>query len=370
MGLLQRLGMGQQFLRMGLFGPNGSGKTFTAALVAIGLKKRLGLTGPIAMFDTEGGSEFIAPMVRKETGGDFVGYKGQSFDDLIALTKECVAEHVPIMLTDSATHVWLETCKAALKKQNDALIRSNKQPKSRLDMQDYGPIKEFWATWTSLYLNAPMHMIVCGRAGAIWDQEWNEEKNKNELVKTGTKMKTEGEFGYEPSLLVEMDRVQKEERKKGQTRKRAHLHQAVVVKDRFNVIDGSVALDPDFEFFLPHIKLLTPDSHTPIDTTIKSDLPIGVDGNPEWHNERRQRTILSEEIQGILVEAYPGQGAKEKQAKARLLANAFGTHSWTKISESLPSTQLRLGLEHIKAALAVAEQPAPDPEAEKVEVPA
>ena len=366
MGLLQRLGMGQQFLKMGLFGPNKSGKTWTAALVAIGLKKHLGLTGSIAMFDTEGGSEFIAPLVKKETGVDLMGYKGHSFDDLITLVKECVDEKAPIFIADSATHVWKEICQAALKKINEQLVRSNRHPKSRLDMQDYGPIKEVWSAWTNLYVNAPMHMIVCGRAGFEWDHEWNEERGKNELVKTGTKMKTEGEFGYEPSLLVEMDRVQTEERKKGKGKKRAHLHQATVVGDRFNVIDGSVALDPDFEFFLPHIKMLTPGSHTAIDTTIKSDLPIGVDGNPEWHNERRQRTILSEEIQGILVEAYPGQGAKEKQAKARLLANAFGTHSWTKISESLPSTQLRIGLEHLKAALATVAEPAPAEEREGV----
>ena len=51
-------------------------------------------------------------------------------------------------------------------------------------------------------------MIVCGRAGFEYDfQEKEDGSGRKELVKTGVKMKAESEFGYEPSLLVHMERA-------------------------------------------------------------------------------------------------------------------------------------------------------------------
>src|SRR5262245_8116413 len=94
MGLLTTLGQGQGFLKAGFLGFPGSGKTYTAALLAIGVRKSMGLEGPIAMFDTEGGSEYIAPLIRKETGKDLLGFKGRQFDALCKMAEECVAAEV------------------------------------------------------------------------------------------------------------------------------------------------------------------------------------------------------------------------------------------------------------------------------------
>jgi hypothetical protein len=51
-------------LKAGFLGFAKSGKTHTAVELALGTRDFLKLTGPIAMFDTERGSEYWAPRVR------------------------------------------------------------------------------------------------------------------------------------------------------------------------------------------------------------------------------------------------------------------------------------------------------------------
>jgi hypothetical protein len=69
------------------------------------------------------------------------------------------------------------------------------------------PIKREWRQFTDSYLNSKIHMIVCGRSGDVYAREWNDERQKYEVVATDTKMRTEKELAYEPSLLVELERV-------------------------------------------------------------------------------------------------------------------------------------------------------------------
>jgi hypothetical protein len=125
---------------------------------------------------------------------------------------------------------------------------------------------------------------------------------------------------------------------------------ATVIGDRFGVLDGKSATDPTFEFFLPHVQLLTPGAHAPVDTSIKTDTGVDEDGGDAWARERKTRTILAEEIQGELVAAFPGQTAAEKKHKATLLAEIFHTRSWTAV-EGMDSERLRAGLHALRERL-------------------
>jgi len=344
MGLLKQLGGGQGYLKAGFLGFPGSGKTFTGLNLAIGTRQHFKLDGPIAMFDTEGGSEYIAPRVKQATGKDLIGVRSRSFDDLCATGKEVEKECVAVLVVDSITHVWRDLCASYLKRVNDARMAKNLGPRLKLEFQDWNPIKETWnEKWTAWYLNSPVHVIICGRAGFEYDFSENEETGKKELMKTGIKMRTESEFGFEPSLLVEMERVQEMD---GGVRK--ILRRATVLKDRFGLIDGRQADNPDFAFFEPHIAALTPGAHAPVDTEVRSDVPVDDDG---WPKEKRERAILCEEIQGEILRLFPGQTAKDKAGKAEVLSIIFGTRSWTKV-ESINSESLRTGLERIRAMAA------------------
>lgn len=339
--LLQTLGGGQGYLKAGFLGFAKSGKSYTATLLACGLREHLAHAGPIVMFDTEGGSEYVAPLVRKLTGTDLVGVRSRSFDDLMAVTREVEEIGASVLLVDSITHPWRELCDAHLKGINEVLRAKGRQPRSRLEFQDWNTIKTRWAPWTTWYLNSPMHVVICGRAGYEYDFEEREDGSGKDLVKTGIKMKTEGEFGFEPSLLVEMARIQV------LGDRTEIIHRATVIGDRFAVLDGKQADNPDFQFFLPHVQCLTPGAHATVDTETKTDPQINDDGDASWVHDRRERTILCEEIEGELVRAWPGQTKDEKQAKAAAIEAAFGTRSWTRV-QTFDAERLRFGLQIIR----------------------
>lgn len=343
MGLLQTLGTGQGYLKAGFLGFPKSGKTYTATLLACGVRAAMHLDGPLVMFDTEGGSEYIAPLVKQRTGRDLVGVRSRSFDDMLTAAKEAQAMGASVFLADSMTHVWRELCDSYLERINATLKARGRSTRSRLEFQDWNPIKAKWATWTDFYLNSPMHIIICGRAGFDYDYEEREDGGKD-LVKTGIKMKTEGEFGFEPSLLVQMERTQTLDKGRATL-----VHTATVLGDRFNVIDAQSCDNPGYDFFAPHVALLTPGAVASINTATLSQHDVSDEGDAAWNRERRQRAIFSEEIQGELMTRWPGQTAVEKKAKADALFQFFGTRSWTKV-ETMDSRAQEAALRAMREA--------------------
>jgi hypothetical protein len=217
-----------------------------------------------------------------------------------------------------------------------------------LEFQDWAPIKATWEVFSNLYLNIPMHVIIAGRAGFEYDYEDREDGTGKDLRKTGVKMKTESEFGFEPSLLVEMERVQTGADGKLQSR---ITHRATVIKDRFGALDGKECDNPSFEFFKPFVERLNPGAHVSVDTTRQTDLAVNEAGDAAFHAERKHRAIFCEEIQGALLASFPGQSADENKAKASLIQRLFNTYSWTAV-ESMDSAKLKAGLDSLPAAIA------------------
>jgi len=346
---LMTFGSGQGYLKAGFLGFAKSGKTYTAALLALALSKHLNLTGPIAIFDTESGGEYIAPMIERETGMAPIGFKGRALSDLLAVSKECEAGAASILIVDSVTHVWREVCAAYLEQINRSRVGQGRGARSRLEFQDWAIIKARWNDWTDVYLNANLHIIICGRAGYEWDFEEREDAAGNihkELVKKGVKMKVETEFGFEPSLLVEMVRTQVPD---DTVPDRFRLtHRARVLGDRFDVMDGQVTDNPSGAWFAPHLDMLVPGAENKIDTAPKTDMGVDESGDAKFRRERRERTIALEEIEQELVAAFPSTKAVDKQAKITMIEKHFATKSWTKV-KSMPLRELRAGLDLIRA---------------------
>ena len=355
MSILKPIGTGQGYLKAGFLGFQGSGKTLTAILLAIGTRKHFGLKGPIAMFDTEKGSDYVQPLVKKETGMDLLGVKSRSFTDLMQFAMDCEKEGISVAIVDSITHPWRELCDAYLAELNEKRKRradadhKTYRPLLKVEFQHWQVIKgqQFWQRWTDMYLNSSLHFIICGRAGYEYEYQENEEDGgKKELIKTGVKMRVENEFGFEPSLLVEMERDQEQNADGTWIIRR----KATVIKDRFSVIDGKSCLNPTFDFFKPHVSLLIAGANTPVDTSMKTQTGADEEGNADWQREKRDRQILSEEIAGELEAAFPGQTKESKEKRASLAYEVFNTRSWTAI-ENMRSSQLRDGLAKIKEKL-------------------
>jgi len=309
------------YLKAGFLGFAGSGKTFTATHLAIGLAKlinerQLKEAGrPIFFLDTETGSDYVTHRVR-EAGLELYAAKTRAFVDLLEAIGEC-EKAGSVLIIDSITHFWREFTEAYMKKRN----------RSRLEFQDWNVLKGEWGRFTDRFVNSSAHIIMCGRAGHEYDNEVNEDTGKREVVKTGIKMKAEGETGYEPSVLVLMEREM-------DVRTNAVTRSAYVMKERFGVIDGKVFKNPTFADFLPHIERLNLGGHQlGVDTARNSNEIFGPDGDTQWAYRKKQLAICLEEIQEEIVKMYPGQSAGDKKGKADLVEQLFGTRSWSAVGD-------------------------------------
>jgi hypothetical protein len=319
----------QAFLKMGILGLQGSGKTYTAAKVAIGLRNRLierGLanTGtPIYMCDTEVGSSWLASMFRKE-GVPFKADKTRAFRDLLD-DVDMVAQEQGILVIDSITHFWTELMEAY----------KAKHKRKRLTFNDIGIVKSVWARFTDLYVNSTAHIIMCGRQGYEYDF-FEDDDGKKQLEKTAVKMKAEGETGYEPSLLVLMERHQ--ELSGGGSVEKV-WRTAYVLKDRSTTIDGKSFDDPTFEDFLPHIESINlGGTHVGVDTNRTSEGIIKRDESFRYEGE--QKEILLDEIKELIHKKYPGMSTDDKQDRGDILEKFFNTRSWKRV-ESFDLQTLR-----------------------------
>lgn len=351
MGLLQKAVNQQAYLKAGIFGEAGSGKTTTASYLAMAISSALGNKKPVAFFETEAGSDFLIPKFSTE-GIDLLRIKSHSLADLLTAADEAETS-CSCLIVDSISHVWEELCRAKLDAVNKFRAKKNLYKLEKLEFQHWADVKRTWAQWTAKYLNSKLHIIVCGRAGGVWQFDTNDETGKKELQKVGSKMKAEGEFGYEPSLLIEMERVAK-----GGVAGSGWKHCAYVLKDRTDTINGL-----KFEFEKPREKYKLGDwkqtfkafkpaidalniggEQMTIDTARTSEtLFPGQDGESGGQVRAKQVDIVLEEIEETIKLLWPGADAGSKQVKINLLEALFETRSWTAVqSKSLESLQASL----------------------------
>jgi hypothetical protein len=313
MGVFREATSDATFFKAGFYGGTGAGKTFTASLVAIGLWKYIKTKKPVFFGDSEAGSDYVSPIFKRE-GVPLRIAKSRSFADLLEMFEEAI-ENASIFIYDSISHPW------------DELVDGYKERKkiTRMFVQHWMELKPVWRQgYADKFIMAPIHAIICGRAGDIWEDVETEE-DVWEMKKTGTKMRVEKELGYEPSLLVEMVKTRTKH-----TEGSGWIHRAFVEKDRFGVIDSQFFDEPTFESFLPHIELLNiGGEHKPVQRGTSS-AEIFKNKNNGYQRMQRKKIAL-EKIKEENYIAYPGQSADDKKGRSDLLKEMFGTRSWTEV---------------------------------------
>lgn len=321
MALFKKAEKTQAYLKAGFLGFAGSGKTYTSTLLAAGLielgrQRKLEFANKPAFFlDTETGSDWVEPQFRDRDIELFTS-KTRSFSDLMTAVREAEKDG-SILIVDSITHIWRDLCESYLRRKK----------RRRLEFPDWSVLKDEWGKFTDAFVNSAVHMILCGRAGYEYDF-LEDSDGKKQLEKTGIKMKAESEMGYEPSLLVLMER----ETEPGDLKKIVRV--AHVLKDRATKIDGQAFPNPTFEAFLPHVEFLNlGGAHLGVDTSRTSDEMFDDNGDSRWRWERTQRAIAIEEIEAEIAREWPGQDKDAKVAKAEFVEEIFGTRSWTAVKE-------------------------------------
>lgn len=320
----------QAYLKMGIMGFAGSGKSTTATNVACGLVKRLRERGieagnkPVFFVDTENGAEWVHPILARE-GIELMTAKTRAFTDLVKAVQEA-EKSASVLVIDSVTHFWVEIVNTYMKRKK----------RSYMQFQDWNDVKKEWRRFPDAFINADVHIIVCGRAGYEYDQYDEEQSNgykKKVLMKSGVKMKAEGEMGYEASLLVLMERHQQMD-EKNQDVYKDQYRTAKILKDRSATIDGKEIRNPSFDSFLPHIDCLNLGGvSAKVDTQSDSGALFADDGSLTRQRRYKEKELVLDEIKNVLGKHFQGQSADAKEKKAQALEEYFATRSWGRVEQ-------------------------------------
>nr|WP_254213163.1 AAA family ATPase [Burkholderia multivorans] len=330
------------YAKVGLYGSAGSGKTRTASEIAIGLHKAIGSTKPIAAFDTEPAFSFVLPLFEHAGIELLVADESRALSDLMDFMDEA-EKACDIVIIDSITHVWRDAQESYLRRMNETRKKYGKKPLGALEFQHWRPIKAAWAEFTDRFLSSKMHVIVCGRAGQVYEyQDKDDGSGKKELISTGTRMATEKELGYEPSLLIEMIA----DRRDGYI-----VNTAVIQKDRADRLNGREIEKPDYAKLEGHFQALNIGGQHFDSMDRRDSQNMFPDADESgWDAEKRNREIWCEEIAELLKKYYPSQTADDKKSRQDLIEQFFDTRSWTRV-EGMKADLLKQAYEDMRAHL-------------------
>ena len=239
----------QAALKMGIYGPPGAGKTFTALLLAEGLaafsKKR------IAYVDTEHGTDFYCQKVPTRAvhpeAFDFDAIYTRALTEVSASVRALDEKEYGVVIIDSITHLW-EAARAAYDGRQTKI--------GTIPMQAWGKIKKPYKDLMAYLLSSPMHVIICGRQGV----EYETDEETDELKAIGVKMKAEGETPYEPHILIRMEAV-----KPKKTNETATII-AYAEKDRTGILSGRSFTNPTFDTICAPLMGLLGDKQAKMET--------------------------------------------------------------------------------------------------------
>lgn len=349
MGILKPATNQTAFLKLGLQGFEGSGKTFLACQFAIGMTK-LRKGKKVAFFDTEKGSDFWVKKFSDE-GIQLDVARSRSFSDLVSTIREAEKEKYDFLIIDSVTHVWRELQEAWKKGTGKKII----------NMQGWMTLKSEWSQFTDLYVNSKLHIAMCGRAGYEYDFD-EDDDGKKEIIKTGTKMKAEGETGFEPDLLIETYKVPIADTlndKKAKKKARGFINRCVVIKDRSDSINGKIFDKPKFEDFKSVIGILNLGGQHVQQSKADSSHLFERGSDKSYVERERQKELALEEIKTCLTKVgLDGTSAEAKKGRIAALEKVFGQSEATFIN-GLDLEILRVGVKRLKVHLGLAQAEAP-----------
>lgn len=237
----------QAKLKLGLYGQQGSGKTFTSLLIAEGLAQVEGKR--IAYIDTERGTDFYCQSIPERKihpeGFDFDAVYTRSIMEALDAVQSIDPRQYGVLVLDSITHLW-DAAKEA--------YGGKRTSSGTIPIQAWGAIKKPYKAIMSELLSGDYHVIICGREGVVMEED---EDGETKVV--GKKMKAEGETPYDPHILGRM--IPRRESDGG------YVITAFFEKDRTGILQNRTIEYPDFETFRPLLRYLGGGSQARLQTS-------------------------------------------------------------------------------------------------------
>lgn len=355
MSVFKAAGMVRPFVKAGLDGYQGSGKSLTAAAILAGIYREF-KAGGFFVIDNEKNSKFLLPFLAQQGVKDVQVVE----TDSLAVWRDGLEEVCRVggcLLVDSLT-------KFSYRMERDFLA-GLRSPRDMIQVQDRPILNSKWMTmFEEPFISAACHIVFTGRAAIDWGNTTEEDertgKEKQKFYAKGVKMQGQKDTLYAPDFVMYMERM---ERLDQGSNKKDVWRECTVTKDRSRILDGKTFswhadeigrvwndLAPMFRF------LLSSPAGAP---NVQQGEPTAVFAKQESDD----RKPVLEEIQATLTEAHPDRTEAGKAAKGRLLKEAFGTASWTAIGK-MTVDELRMGQAKLSGILkpAAPAEPPPPPQ--------
>jgi len=206
-------------LRLGIAGPPGSGKTYSALLIA------QGLGGKIAMVDTEHGSgDLYAHLLDYDIAPLEPPYTPTKYREYIETADKAGYN---VLILDSLSHAW--------EGEGGMLEMHDKATKARNDKNSFNAWRDITPEHNRLVdaiLKTRLHIIVTLRSKIAYEVQKDERTGKNVPVKIGLKPIFREGIEYEFTTVFDMSQED---------------HLATSSKDRTQIFDGKTPFTPSAE---------------------------------------------------------------------------------------------------------------------------
>lgn len=191
----------QRPLRMAIYGPSNSGKTFTALTIA---RELVGPNGTMALIDTERSSAAIYaldPNTGKGFEFDTVSLTDYAHTDYIALIEQ--AASYDLLIVDSLSHAW-EGKGGILDMHND-VVQKQKGTKDTFGAWRNPKIRTAEESLWAAVLDFPGHIIVTMRAKTAYEIS-KDDRGRAKIEKLGLKPSQRSGLEFEFDVIAEMDK--------------------------------------------------------------------------------------------------------------------------------------------------------------------
>jgi hypothetical protein len=328
--LLRDLGNEMPFVKLGALGVGKSGKSRAVVEMAIAIHQAIKSRRPVVVVDTEHGAPAMVARLAA-SGIRALVMTSRSLADLGTLMAN-VAATADILIIDGTTHIWEHLVDAYKREQGI----------SSLGPADWVALKSLWHQhFSAPFVRARLHILFTARAGFEYGFV-DDEQGRSSMVKTSMKMRGEGELAHEPTIILEMSRVEVDN-DDGTTRtvRRARI------ADRLDMLDGVVIDNVAAADFAAYVEATIANGYDPgeHEEAPASDL-FGA-----AYSDRREAAALIGDAKAELNRAWSSLTAPAKAKRAAALLGAFGTANWARI-EVMGVDALRLGLRLLRLSIA------------------
>lgn len=339
-------------IKTGWYGASGVGKTFSAAMLSLGLSKEEHGGAPVWVTDSEDGWKFLKPVFAME-GVELVIRKVPTFLGMLTDLRDAERAGACVWNVDSLTTIFREWLKAC-------------QVKCGFNGPWGSEMRDGWTGFVQTFLRSPIHCQALGRIKDIEEEMIVDDDGNTKRLKTGDKLNAGGKesFTFEPHLCLRLERERKDRVKKGLKLEGEGrvIHRVDVEKDRALVLNNKIMRWHSMSGYKPggykevwnSLRLhftatqLTGDFST-LDVSQTSELLVndGAAGG-EFYERRARREKFCAEIKACMDLFFGGRGKEDLQVRLAVTDLIFGVKS-KEAADALPIEQLERGLRILHA---------------------